>query len=59
MPQTFIQQPDTPKRKAFIDAYLKAFKPKIVYPYHYRGSDPAKFATLVGSAAEVRQRNWY
>ena len=28
MPQTFIQQPDTPKRKAFIDAYLKAFKPK-------------------------------
>jgi branched-chain amino acid transport system substrate-binding protein len=28
MPQTFIQQPDTPKRKAFIDAYLKTFKPK-------------------------------
>ena len=28
MPQTFIQQPDTAKRKAFIDAYLKAFKPK-------------------------------
>jgi branched-chain amino acid transport system substrate-binding protein len=28
MPQTFIQQPDSPKRKAFIDAYLKTFKPK-------------------------------
>jgi branched-chain amino acid transport system substrate-binding protein len=28
MPQTFIQQGDTPKRKAFIEAYLKAFKPK-------------------------------
>lgn len=28
MPQTFIQQADTPKRKAFIDAYLKNFKPK-------------------------------
>ena len=28
MPQTFIQEPNTPKRKAFIDAYLKAFKPK-------------------------------
>ena len=28
MPQTFIQQGDTPKRKAFIDAYLKTFKPK-------------------------------
>ena len=28
MPQTFIQEPNTQKRKAFIDAYLKAFKPK-------------------------------
>jgi branched-chain amino acid transport system substrate-binding protein len=28
MPQTFIQEPNTPKRKAFIDAYLKTFKPK-------------------------------
>ena len=25
MPQTFIQQPTTPKRKAFIDAYQKAY----------------------------------
>lgn len=38
---------------------VKAFKPKIVYPYHYKGSDPQKFATLVGSASEVRLRNWY
>ena len=28
MPQTFIQDPNTPKRKAFIDAYLGKFKPK-------------------------------
>ena len=28
MPQTFIQEPTTPKRKAFIDNYLKTFKPK-------------------------------
>ena len=28
MPQTFIQQADTPKRKVFIDTYLKTFKPK-------------------------------
>jgi len=28
MPQTFIQAPTTPKRKAFIDSYLKTFKPK-------------------------------
>ncbi|WP_425428706.1 ABC transporter substrate-binding protein [Caballeronia novacaledonica] len=28
MPQTFIQEANTPKRKGFIDAYLKEFKPK-------------------------------
>jgi branched-chain amino acid transport system substrate-binding protein len=29
MPETFIQQPaTTPKRKAFVEAYLKEFKPK-------------------------------
>ena len=27
MPQTFIQEPSTPKRKAFIDAYIKAYNP--------------------------------
>ena len=27
MPQTFIQDPSTPKRKAFIDAYVKAYNP--------------------------------
>jgi len=27
MPQTFIQDGNTPKRKAFIDAYIKAYKP--------------------------------
>jgi branched-chain amino acid transport system substrate-binding protein len=27
MPQTFVQNGDTPKRKAFIDAYLKAYNP--------------------------------
>ncbi|RZL68488.1 MAG: amino acid ABC transporter substrate-binding protein [Variovorax sp.] len=28
MPQTFIQEPTTPKRKAFIDNFTKTFKPK-------------------------------
>ncbi|WP_238342774.1 ABC transporter substrate-binding protein [Polaromonas vacuolata] len=28
MPQTFIQISDSPKRKAFIDSYLKTFSPK-------------------------------
>jgi len=27
MPQTFIQDPTTPKRKSFIDAYVKAYNP--------------------------------
>jgi branched-chain amino acid transport system substrate-binding protein len=27
MPQTFIQDPSTPKRKAFIEAYVKAYNP--------------------------------
>ena len=42
------------------------FKPRIVYPYHYRGkdglSDTGEFKTLVNTgnkAIEVRLRNWY
>jgi L-ascorbate metabolism protein UlaG (beta-lactamase superfamily) len=38
---------------------VRAFKPKVVYPYHYKGSDPKKFATLVGDASEVRLVDWY
>ena len=38
---------------------VKAFKPKVVYPYHSRGQDTAKFKMMVGGAAEVRLRNWY
>jgi len=47
------------------DAVL-AFKPKIVYPYHYRGqnglSDTGAFKNLVDAGKkkiEVRLRNWY
>jgi L-ascorbate metabolism protein UlaG (beta-lactamase superfamily) len=39
---------------------VKAFKPKVVYPYHYRGTDVNVFAkALEGSGIEVRLRNWY
>jgi L-ascorbate metabolism protein UlaG (beta-lactamase superfamily) len=42
---------------------VKAFHPKIVYPYHYRGQpsqDPHKFAQLLeGSGVDVRIRDWY
>jgi L-ascorbate metabolism protein UlaG (beta-lactamase superfamily) len=40
-------------------AAVKAFKPKVVYPYHYRGSDTQKFKDRVGGAAEVRLVDWY
>lgn len=45
------------------DAVL-AFKPKVVYPYHYRGkemSDVEKFKTLVAKdkSIEVRLLKWY
>jgi len=38
---------------------VRAFHPRIVYPYHYRGSDVEKFASLVGDASEVRIAGWY
>lgn len=41
---------------------VREFKPGIVYPYHYRGSDPQKFATLVGADSGVDVRildGWY
>lgn len=39
-----------------------AFKPKIIYPYHYRGQDVNTFKTLVNAGdknIDVRLRNWY
>jgi L-ascorbate metabolism protein UlaG (beta-lactamase superfamily) len=39
---------------------VKAFKPKIAYPYHYMGSDLKQFEdALKGSGVEVRVRDWY
>ena len=57
--------PYTMDVKEAADAVL-AFKPKIVYPYHYRGqnglSDVNEFKKLVEAGdknIEVRLRNWY
>lgn len=39
-----------------------AFKPKAVYPYHYRGQDVNTFKSLVNAGdknIEVRLRDWY
>jgi L-ascorbate metabolism protein UlaG (beta-lactamase superfamily) len=39
---------------------VKAFHPKIVYPYHYMGTDLKVFeAALKGTGIDVRLRNWY
>lgn len=39
---------------------VKAFHPKIVIPYHYRGSDLAVFQKgLEGTGIEVRMLEWY
>ena len=39
---------------------VRAFHPKIVYPYHYRGSDLTAFEkSLQGSGIDVRIRDWY
>src|SRR5262245_63638520 len=39
---------------------VRAFHPKVVYPYHYRGQDVKVFEKgLAGSGIEVRVRNWY
>ena len=39
---------------------VKAFKPKIVYPYHYRGQNLDEFANaLKGTGIDVRIRDWY
>ncbi|MBI2816906.1 MAG: MBL fold metallo-hydrolase [Acidobacteria bacterium] len=39
---------------------VKAFKPKIVYPYHSRNTNTEEFAAaLKGTSIDVRLRNWY
>lgn len=42
----------------------KAFQPKVVYPYHFRGrdggtQDPAAYADMVGDVSEVKIADWY
>jgi L-ascorbate metabolism protein UlaG (beta-lactamase superfamily) len=39
---------------------VKAFRPKVAIPYHYRGQDVQKFAkALEGTGIEVRILDWY
>ncbi|MCP5082612.1 MAG: MBL fold metallo-hydrolase [Alphaproteobacteria bacterium] len=56
--------PFTMDAKAAASAVAE-FKPKFVYPYHFRGrgeggtQDPAEFAKLVGDASDVKSGKWY
>ncbi len=39
---------------------IAAFKPKVLFPYHYRGSNPGDLdAPLAGKGIDVRKREWY
>jgi L-ascorbate metabolism protein UlaG (beta-lactamase superfamily) len=39
---------------------IAAFKPKVLFPYHYRGSNVAELdKPLEGTGVEVRKRDWY
>lgn len=38
---------------------VNAFRPAIVYPYHYGDSDLDAFEAAVEDGIEVRRRNWY
>jgi L-ascorbate metabolism protein UlaG (beta-lactamase superfamily) len=39
---------------------VQAFRPKVLYPYHFRGSDLGELdLKLAGSGVEIRKRAWY
>ncbi|HEY4015194.1 MAG TPA: MBL fold metallo-hydrolase [Polyangiaceae bacterium] len=39
---------------------IAAFRPKVVFPYHYRGSNLGELdAPLAGKGIDVRKRDWY
>jgi len=43
-----------------VAAAARSFSPRMLYPYHSRGSDTAALVKLLeGSGIEVRIRDWY
>lgn len=38
---------------------VREFRPRVVYPYHYRGSDVEAFTSIVADASQVRILDWY
>ncbi|MEO5805045.1 MBL fold metallo-hydrolase [Devosia sp.] len=53
-----INQPYTMTVQQAADA-INTFKPKIAYPYHYKGTDISGLDALVGDEVEVRLLEWY
>ena len=57
MPQTFIQEPTTPKRQSFIIRYLKAFEPKNAHRLPGVGGAGLRLRAFAGRGDEAgRQR---
>lgn len=46
----------TPEEAA---ACVNAFQPKVVYPYHHRGSDLEAFRKALSPDIQVRILKWY
>jgi L-ascorbate metabolism protein UlaG (beta-lactamase superfamily) len=38
---------------------IDAFRPKVLFPYHYRGSDLSELHPLTEHGIQVRERKWY
>lgn len=50
--------PYTMSAEQLVDA-VAAFRPAVVYPYHYQGGDPAKLEGLIADGTELRLAQWY
>ncbi len=54
MNQPFTMTPEE------VAAAARSFAPRILYPYHYKGTDTAALVKMLeGSGIEVRLRDWY
>jgi L-ascorbate metabolism protein UlaG (beta-lactamase superfamily) len=39
-----------------VAAAARSFKPKVLYPYHYGDTDPARLVTLLATNPEIEER---
>ena len=54
------QRPSGARCRDEAAACAKAFKPRVLIPYHFRGSDLKVLTTaLEGTGIDVRVRRWY